>query len=152
MRDPVAIRVATAADWKQIHRVRMAVRENVLSDPSRVTQRDYEEMLGRDGRGWVHERDGRIVGFAIGDHARRNIWALFVEPGYEGLGIGRALHDAMVRWLFAQGDATVWLGTTPGTRAEGFYEAAGWRRKGMQPNGEVRFEMDARTAARLNRP
>jgi GNAT superfamily N-acetyltransferase len=42
-------------------------------------------------------------------HAHRNIWALFVAPGFEGQGIGRGLLDVMVTWLFAQGRDPVWL-------------------------------------------
>lgn len=136
-------RVATAADIPGMNRVRMSVRENILSDPSLITKGDYGDMLTIHGRGWVHERDGKIVGFAVGDHARRNIWALFIEPGYEGLGIGRALHDAMVRWLFEQSSEPLWLSTTPGTRAEAFYRAAGWRHVGDAPHGEIRFELNS---------
>ena len=126
-----------------MHRVRMSVKENVLSDPAAITPKDYVDMITVDGRGWVHERDGKIVGFAVGDHARRNIWALFIEPGYEGLGIGRALHDAMVRWLFEQSSEPLWLSTTPATRAEAFYRAAGWRHAGDAPHGEIRFELNS---------
>jgi len=47
----------------------------------------------------------------------------------------------MMNWYFTQTTETVWLGTAPGTRAEKFYEAAGWTKTGIRPNGEVRFEM-----------
>ena len=134
------LRVATLADIPGMHRVRMSVRENILSDPSLITERDYADMITVHGRGWVHESNGRIVGFAVGDHARRNIWALFIEPGYEGRGIGRALHDAMVAWLFEQSRDPLWLTTTPATRAESFYRVAGWRHVGAAPHGEIRFE------------
>jgi GNAT superfamily N-acetyltransferase len=139
----MTLRLATAHDYPELHRIRMAVRENVLSDPAAITRDDYVEMIERRGRGWVAEEGGEVVAFAIADHSRRNVWALFVAPGHEGRGHGRRLHDTMMAWLFAQGEATVWLGTDPGTRAERFYRAAGWREAGRLPNGEVRFERDA---------
>lgn len=119
----------------------MAVNENALSDPSRVTRGDYEAMLQRHGRGWVFEDGGRILGFAIADHTHRNIWALFVEPGFERRGIGRELLQRAVRWLFDQGDATIWLSTGRETRAYRFYKAAGWREAGIEPNGDLRLEL-----------
>jgi GNAT superfamily N-acetyltransferase len=138
---PFSIRLATTDDIAQMHRVRVSVLENRLSNPALVRPDDYRSMLVQHGRGWVCEVDGRIVGFAIGDLSRSNIWALFVEPEFERRGIGRRLHDAMLEWMFAAGARNVWLGTQKGSRAEGFYRAAGWRGAGDQPNGEVRYEM-----------
>jgi GNAT superfamily N-acetyltransferase len=135
------LRVATVADIEAMHRVRMAVQENRLRDPSRVQHEDYWRMLESDGRGWVCEESGAVVGFGIADQTRRNIWALFVAPGYEQRELGRSLLDVMVEWLFQVGPEAIWLTTEPGTRAERFYVAAGWRSVGAEPNGEVRFEL-----------
>jgi GNAT superfamily N-acetyltransferase len=134
------VRTATEADIPEMHRIRMSVRENRLADPARVRPSDYRAMLAEDGRGWVAEADSRIVGFAVADLARRNVWALFVHPEHEGRGAGRALHDAMLDWMFASGAPAVWLATDPGTRAERFYVRAGWRHAGMD-RGEARYEM-----------
>jgi len=134
-------RNATEADIGEMHRVRMSVRENILRNPALVTPEDTREMLASRGRGWVCEVDGRIVGFAVGDMAAMNVWALFVEPGCQGRGIGRRLHDAMMGWMFESGAERVWLSTDPGTRAERFYRRAGWEAAGLQPGGELRFEM-----------
>jgi GNAT superfamily N-acetyltransferase len=103
------------------------VHENRLSDPNRIGLDDYREMLERDGKGWVIEADGRIVAFGIADRTRRNIWALFVQPGYEGRGFGRRLLTTMREWLCDEGCDVIWLTTDPGTRAERFYRKAGWR-------------------------
>lgn len=135
------IRLATPADIQEIHRVRMSVRENVLRNPASVTPADTLRMLTQDGRGWVCEADGRIVGFAVGDLVRSNVWALFVEPDYERQGIGRRLHDVMVDWMFDEGATDIWLSTDPHSRAEGFYRAAGWDYVGLEISGEARFEM-----------
>jgi GNAT superfamily N-acetyltransferase len=138
----VVLRQAHATDVPAMHRVRLAVRENPLVSAI-VTEEDYLPYLERYGRGWVVEEHGQIRGFAIGDRRDGNIWALFVAPGHEGKGYGRRLHDAMVEWLAAEGCARLKLGTAAGTRAERFYERAGWRRAGLTPSGEIRFERDA---------
>ncbi len=135
------LRVATLADIDSMHRIRMAVQENRLRDPSRVQYDDYRRMLETDGRGWVCEERAVLVGFGVADQVRRNIWALFVAPEHERRDIGRALLDVMVEWLFQVGPEPIWLSTEPGTRAERFYAAAGWRSVGAEPNGEVRFEL-----------
>jgi GNAT superfamily N-acetyltransferase len=138
----VHVRQATVGDVAEMHRVRMAVRENRLGDPAWIQPHDYFAMLTEHGRGWVAELDGRIVGFAVGDRSRMNVWALFVDPDAEGRGAGRRLHDAMMEWFFAEaGAARVWLSTDPGTRAERFYQSAGWSHAGPEPNGEARYEM-----------
>jgi GNAT superfamily N-acetyltransferase len=135
------IREATVSDIRQIQIVRNAVRENRLSDPNLVTDKDCEEFITKRGKGWVCEIDGQIAGFSIVDLKDHNIWALFLHPDYEKKGIGRQLHDAMLDWYFAQTQTTVWLGTAPGTRAETFYRKAGWAEVGTHGEGEVKFEM-----------
>lgn len=135
------IRRATDADIPEMHRIRMSVGENQLADAGLVQPEDYRSMLNERGRGWVAEVDARIIGFAIADLARANVWALFVDPASEGCGAGRQLHDTMLEWLFASGVEEVWLGTEPGTRAERFYVAAGWEFGGSNSNGEVRYTM-----------
>jgi GNAT superfamily N-acetyltransferase len=136
------IREAVTADIPQIQIVRNLVKENPLPDPSLVTDADCKDYLTNRGKGWVCEIENKIVGFSIISVKDNNVWALFIQPGYERQGIGRLLHDKMMNWYFTQTNEIVWLGTAPGTRAEKFYEAAGWTRTGIRPNGEVRFEMN----------
>lgn len=135
----VRVRVAARADVPEIMRIRAAVRENRLV--SRVIP--PEEIiwtLERLGRGWVAEDAGRIAGFAIGNAETGNIWALFVDPEFEGRGHGRRLNDVMVEWLWSRGLKRLWLTTEAGTRAERFYGLAGWTRVGPAPHDEVLFE------------
>ncbi len=134
-------RTATIADIPQIQRVRNAVTENTLSDPNLVTDQDCTEYICDRGKGWVCEIDHQIVGFSIVDLKEHNIWALFIDPTFEKMGIGRRLHDLMLDWYFTQTQATVWLGTSPHTRAEMFYRKSGWIQTGMHGQGEVKFEM-----------
>ena len=56
---------------------------------------------------------------------------------------GRRLHDEMLAWLWSQGLRRLWLTTETGTRAQRFYEAAGWRKGGRTPSGELFFELHA---------
>ena len=135
------IRVAEIKDISQIQVVRNLVKENRLSDPALVPDRDVQDYITRRGRGWVCEINEQIVGFAIADLVENNIWALFIHPDFEKLGIGKRLHDEMMNWYFSQTDKTVWLGTSPKTRAELFYRKAGWKEAGMHGKGEIKFEM-----------
>jgi GNAT superfamily N-acetyltransferase len=135
------IREAVLNDIPQIQVVRNSVKENVLSDPGFVTDKDCEEFLTSRGKGWVCEIDSKIVGFSIADLKENNIWALFLQPEFEKQGIGRRLHDTMLDWYFAQTKKNVWLGTSPNTRAEIFYRKSGWIEIGTHGNGETKFEM-----------
>ena len=123
-----------------MHRVRMSVRENRLTS-SVITEADYVAALEQHGRGWVIEGEGAVLAFAVGDARDGNIWALFVDPPHERRGYGRRLHDAMVAWLRSRGLARLWLTTEPGTRAEKFYQAAGWRPAGRTRDGQVLYEL-----------
>ena len=136
------LRIASRDDVRGIQRVRRSVRENRLT--SRIISDDeVVDYLEKRGRGWVVEQDGRVVAFAIGDRETGNIWALFVDPGHEGRGHGRRLHDAMIAWLWSCGLTRLWLSTQPATRAQRFYERAGWRSTGLLPSGEMAFELEA---------
>jgi GNAT superfamily N-acetyltransferase len=133
-------RIATIADIPRIQVVRHLVKENMLSDPALVTDVNVEDYLTQRGKGWVAEVEGVIVGFGIADPQGHSIWALFIQPEWEGKGIGRELHRLMLDWYFSQTSEALWLTTDPGTRAEQFYRKAGWREIGME-KGEIRFEM-----------
>jgi GNAT superfamily N-acetyltransferase len=126
-------------DVAGIQRVRHAVRENRLVS-TRVSDEDVRIAIEHTGRGWVIESVGDVIAFAIANGKNGNIWALFVHPDHEGRGHGRALHDTMLKWLRAQGLTRVWLTTEPGTRAQSFYESAGWQLVGAMDHGELRYE------------
>lgn len=137
----MVFREARLEDIKQIQRVRNSVKENVLSNPALVTDEDCENYLTDRGKGWVCVNRNIIVGFSIADLKQNNIWALFVHPEYERLGIGKKLHQLMLDWYFSQTKNTVWLGTEPNSRAEKFYKKAGWKAAGKHGKVEVKFEM-----------
>lgn len=132
------IRKATRLDDPRIHAIRMGVRENILSDPARVTAeevdwyRDHAVFL-------VAEEAGEVVAFSCANHQTGLIWALFVDPAHEGHGHGRALLDAALAGLAAAGHAQAWLTTGADTRAERFYRRHGWRDMGRSLDGQIVF-------------
>jgi len=135
------VRLATLADYPQMHRIRMAVRENILSRPDAITEADYVRAITELGCGWVAEEDsGAMAGFAIA-YRNGHVWAMFVDPDKEGRGHARALHAAMVRWLREIGVTRARLSTDPGTRAEAFYRKQGWQPGALTSNGELSFEL-----------
>lgn len=139
-----SFRQADSADIPAMSHIRLAVTENVLSDPARVTLQMYVDFLEKSGRGWVAEGNGEIVAFCYADRENASIWALFVRPGHEGRGLAKALLALAVDWLFALGHERIVLSTTPGTRADRFYAAQGWLR---HPPGatEVVYSLTKRT-------
>ena len=68
------------------------------------------------------------------------MWALFVAPGYEGKGIGRALLTATCDSLRRRGHRVAALSTEPGTRAERHYTVDGWTAVGHNHKGEIVFQ------------
>ncbi|MCY7310929.1 MAG: GNAT family N-acetyltransferase [Chitinophagaceae bacterium] len=100
-------REAQPADIPQIQMVRNAVTENTLSDPALVPDADVQDYITRRGRGWVCEINNRIVGFSIVSLLDKNVWALFIQPGYDKQGIGKRLHDDMMNCYFSQTNDTI---------------------------------------------
>jgi GNAT superfamily N-acetyltransferase len=137
----MTIREATLLDIPQIKIIRNSVKENILSDPTRVTENDYISYLTERGKGWVAEEGSQIRGFSIADLQDSNVWALFVLPKWEGKGIGKILHYTMLDWYFTQTEKTIWLSTGKDTRAEKFYRRHGWIDKGPYGKEEIKFEM-----------
>ncbi len=134
------LRTITRADIPELMRIRASVKENVLRSTV-LTEQHYRDALECEGHGFVAEQDGAIIGFTLGNGATGNVWALFLDPHHEGHGHGRRLLDALVAWFWARGLDTLWLTTSPRTRAERFYHAAVWQQVTATPGGELRFEL-----------
>ena len=144
-------REAKTFDIDQIQVVRNSVKENILTQPHLVTNEHCLDYITNRGKGWVCEIDQRIVGFSIVDLKDCNVWALFVHPNYEMQGIGKQLHQIMLKWYFGQTSNSIWLSTDPNTRAANFYRKAGWNEIGMLGNGELKFEMTFENWNNLNK-
>lgn len=145
MKTPPNFRRAIEADIPAMSRIRLAVTENTVSDPTRITSRMYEDYLETLGRGWVAESNGQMVGFAYACRAEGSVWALFVQPGQEGRGTARSLMKLLTTWLFSIGHERLQLGTEAGTRADRFYQALGWKRGEMIDDFEVAYTLDRET-------
>jgi GNAT superfamily N-acetyltransferase len=135
------IRAASLSDVAAMNQLRLQVRENVLSDPGLVTESITAKAITELGRGWVFDEGGQILGFTIALDRDPSIWALFVDPGHEGRGIGHALLESAVNWLWSRGAQRIRLSTDPGTRAERFYQNRGWKAAGVNQKGEVELEI-----------
>ncbi|MBD8562852.1 GNAT family N-acetyltransferase [Oxalobacteraceae sp. CFBP 8763] len=124
-------------------RIRLAVTENVLRDPARITPQMYADFLEKDGRGWVALVDGDVVAFSYANRIDGSIWALFVDPRFEGQGLGKQLLSLAADWLFSLGFRRVTLSTGAGTRAAQFYTRLGWRLASSSADDSV-FVLDGR--------
>jgi GNAT superfamily N-acetyltransferase len=133
------IRRAHDRDHARVIEIRNAVSENVLDEPSRpMVERDYAWF--RDNPGiWLWEENGAVLGFSAADTRDGSIWALFVAPGHERRGIGRALFEKACDVLRQAGHRTAWLTTEAGSSAEALYRAAGWKVIGTNLKGDLIF-------------
>lgn len=129
---PASFRQADCHDVLAMSAIRLAVLENVLTDPNKITRQMYEDYLDLLGRGWVAEIDGVVVGFSYADKTNSSIWALFISPDHEGKGLAKELLKRATDWLFAQGHECVRLSTGIGTRADRFYSLQGWSRERVE--------------------
>jgi GNAT superfamily N-acetyltransferase len=136
-------REARPEDIDQLFVVRYAVNENKLVNTDLVTKEICADYITHRGRGWVCEIKNKIVGFSIVDVMDSNVWALFVHPEHEGMGIGRKLHALMLDWYFSKTEKTIWLTTDQLTRAESFYRKAGWTEVERIDLSEIKFELTA---------
>jgi GNAT superfamily N-acetyltransferase len=135
---PGHIRRATDADLPRISEIRFAVKENILRDPSRVPPELVKWFIDNPGI-WLWEEDGKVLGFSAADTRDGTIFALFIDPAHEGRGIGRALFARALESLREAGHREGSLTTQPGSRADRFYQKAGWKVVGTSERGERVF-------------
>jgi GNAT superfamily N-acetyltransferase len=135
-------REAAFGDIPHMTRIRLAVTENALRDPTRITPQMYAAFLEKHGRGWVALLDDEIVAFSYANKIDASIWALFVDPRFEGQGLGKQLLARASGWLFSLGFSRVTLSTGARTRAAQFYTRLGWH-PAPSSNDDVIFVLDA---------
>lgn len=139
------IRVASSADVPALFDVRTSVRENHMSLEALagvgITPESVAAMLEGDARAWVAADGDEIVAFSMAKASEGTVFAMFIRPGFEGRGLGRALLLEAETWLFAQGHEEIWLLTDADrrVRANGFYRHLGWNDAGIQEDGQVKF-------------
>ncbi len=139
------IRIATDSDVTTLFRIRTSVNENHQSQEELaaigVTPGSVGEMLHTTSRAWLAEIDDEAVAFSMADAEQGTIFAMFVRPGYENRGAGRALMREAEEWLFSQGHDEIWLltGSDEKLRANGFYIHLGWNVEGVEADGQLRY-------------
>lgn len=81
-----------------------------------------------DGRVWVAEVHGRIVGMAVYGIADRvaDVWKLYVLPDFQGQGIGRALLTSVIEATRDAVDQVVLAYLDGNASAREFYERMGF--------------------------
>jgi GNAT superfamily N-acetyltransferase len=140
----IIFRSASPADVPGMFAVRTAVDENRLTAAQLtrrgITQASVVRSLTSGCHAWVAEYGGRIVAFAIADQEYASLFALFVLPRYQGIGLGSRLLELATEWLWDCGMDAIWLATGPGTRAVKFYQRRGWIITATESNGDLRLE------------
>lgn len=136
-------RWATVEDVDRIFDIRTSVNENHLSRAQLaqmgITDQTIGQAIAAEDCTWIAEVDGIAVGFAMADAEAGSVFAAFIKPEWEGMGLGRQLMEHAERFLFARHD-TLWLETDGSSRAHGFYQRLGWLPVQTLENGDVRFE------------
>ena len=139
------IRHAGVADIDTLFDIRTSVRQNHLSRVQLaemgITPAALKDALESGPCAWIAELDGVAGGFAMIDPESGEVFALFVRPHCEGLGLGQLLLAAAEEQLFAEHEH-IWLVTDggEGIRANGFYLKQGWTLAGRVDERDVRYE------------
>lgn len=139
------IRVATPDDIDTLFTIRTSVVQNHLSREQMTVLGITPQVLADSIREapcvWIAEVEGRPVAFSMVDRAAGEVFAMFVQPGYEGLGLGRRLMAVAEAALFEQHERLFLI--TDGRdeiRANGFYQRLGWSMVARVEGDDVRYE------------
>ncbi|MDY0977195.1 GNAT family N-acetyltransferase [Massilia sp. CFBP9012] len=137
------IRAALTTDVGAMFKVRTSVRENVLTAEELVelgiTPEFISAEIERSPCAWVATVDSVIVGFSMVDLDTACLFAAFVLPKYEGLGIGTRLIKACESEIF-KSHSVAWLETAQSSRAAELYRHLGWTNETEIGEGDVRME------------
>ncbi|MEX5582567.1 GNAT family N-acetyltransferase [Pseudomonas lurida] len=142
---PTLIRAATQDDVDTLFNIRTRVVQNHLSVEQMaqlgITPQVLADSIREAPCAWVAEVDGHPVAFSMVDLATGEVFAMFVLPTHENLGLGRQLMAVAETALFER-HATLFL-VTDGRdeiRANGFYQRLGWTVTGSVEGDDVRYE------------
>ena len=160
---PVRVREAETRDaepiasihvraWQDAYRGQLA--DTYLDELTPAGRLDNTRSMIESGpddlRVWVAEEDGSPVGFAVtgtsqdadADRSTGELYAIYLEPGRVGTGLGRTLFEHAIGDLRSRGftTATLWVLET-NVLARRFYETAGWTADGTVTTERVDCEM-----------
>lgn len=120
------IRIAGLSDLSHIAAIRDSVGAGGFTDPAAIGDAAMAALI-REGSLWVwQEGEGDLAGFAAAELSAGAIAALFVAPGHDGKGIGRALLHTACEALRAAGHQQARVHVPIGGSGERHFRAAGW--------------------------
>lgn len=139
------IRVATQDDVDTVFTIRTSVVQNHLSVEQMADLGITPQVLADSIRAapcvWIAEVDGQPAGFSMVDLAGGEVFAMFVLPTHENLGLGRQLMAVAEAALFEHHERLFLITDgRDGIRANGFYQRLGWAVVGQVEGGDVRYE------------
>src|SRR5450830_6496 len=141
----VHIRVATKDDVDTLFAIRTSVVQNYLSREQMadlgITPQVLADRIQEADCVWIAKVDGQPAAFSMVDLAEGEVFAMFVLPTHENLGLGRELMAVAEAALFELHD-TLFL-ITDGrdeVRANGFYQPLGWSVVATVEGDDVRYE------------
>ncbi|MBY5991252.1 GNAT family N-acetyltransferase [Ferrimonas balearica] len=129
-------RRARLSDIATLQSIRHSVPEAEDPGPRDLPDTLYAQYLERRGRGWLAMAGHQEAGFVIVSLVDQAVWALYVNPAWQGQGLGRRLLQIGCHHLFSQGARQIRLTTASGVPALGFYQHLGWRPR-QAPEGEL---------------
>lgn len=139
------IRTATQDDVDTLFAIRTSVVQNHLSVEQMADLGITPQVLADSIRAapcvWIAEVDGQPAGFSMVDLAEGEVFAMFVLPTHENLGLGRQLLAEAEAALFEHHERLFLITDgRDGIRANGFYQRLGWAVVGQVEGGDVRYE------------
>ncbi len=157
VREPT-IRPAEIADREAF--IAMALRSWFDAYTALLPQAEIADAPAMMARAWekrwtefrVADLNGALAGFYslgdVQDLADVNyLWHLYVDPGWQRRGIGRALNRAALTEIASRGARSAWLDVLEGNaKARAFYTALGWQETGRDPEDPMLVLMEVDTA------
>lgn len=139
------IRTATQDDVDTLFAIRTSVVQNHLSVEQMadlgITPQALADSIRAAPCVWIAEVDGQPAGFSMVDLAGGEVFAMFVLPTHENLGLGRQLMAVAEAALFEHHERLFLITDgRDGIRANGFYQRLGWAVVGQVEGGDVCYE------------
>ena len=142
-RHPHHIRAATVSDVSGMLKVRTSVGENIMAaeelQAAGITPHTIAQAVRCAPCAWVAVADDEVIGFSMVDLDSACLFALFVLPQHEGMGIGTELTHACEQALF-QHHSVAWLETARDSRAARLYRHLSWGNEIAIGGGDIRLE------------
>jgi GNAT superfamily N-acetyltransferase len=137
----VSVRIARSEDAARLTDLAMRAKASWGYDAAFMEQCRAELTLTAEKMDswtvWVAEHDGRLAGMIAlaTDGARAELEDFMVEPSLQGLGVGRALMDALLAECRRLGLESVGLDADPNT--EPIYQKLGFSMVGRSPSRSI---------------